>query len=112
MSFPYVHSLLLVLRQEKKEYEETIHKIVTDIKFDMLKKEGVIVSQCERLCILRAIISESFQYNKLDSVKRPITYETISALTKDYLLNSLWLPMLFFVIVYLAIYFTVLVTLK
>lgn len=42
----------------------------------MLKNEGSIVSQRERLHILRSILLQTFQYYKLDSTKRPQTRKT------------------------------------
>lgn len=50
----------------------------------MLKNEGSIVSQRERLHILRSILLQTFQYYKLDSTK----YHKHVKLN---LFNSLWL---------------------
>ena len=66
-------------------------KIVKEIKYDMLQKEGTIVSQCQRLRLLRSMLLQSFQHDKLDSSKRLLTSKTNFLSTKNYLLNSLWL---------------------
>ena len=57
----------------------------------MLQKEGTIVSQCQRLRLLRSMLLQLFQHDKLDSSKRPLTHKTNFVSTKNYLLNSLWL---------------------
>ena len=74
--FSHGYPLLLSLQQEKNEFKEKINnEIVKVIKFDMLKEKCAIISECERLQILRSILLQSSQYYKLDSSKRTFAHK-------------------------------------
>ena len=57
-TLPYGHFLLAELREKKKQYKE-IHKKINKIKYDLLRDESKAYSKCERIRILRSILSQS-----------------------------------------------------
>ena len=63
-SFPYGHPLLELLREKKKTFKE-IQKHIHENKFDFLKDESAVIGKCERIHILRSILSQPFTYFKL-----------------------------------------------
>ena len=54
-----------------------------------MRDEHKACSKCERLRVLRSILSQSPTYYKIDSNKRP-NCKNISQSTKEYILSGMW----------------------
>ena len=66
-----------------------MHKNIQEIKYNLLKDECKASSKCERIRILRSILSQPPTYYKIDSTKRP-NNKHIFHPTKAYILNGCW----------------------
>ena len=94
VSFSYGHPLLTTFRKYKKEIKDTMHRVIKDRKFRMLKIEAKVASSCERVRILRSILLQRFTYYKLDLNKRlPLRQSGKSDFinTKNYIHNFQWM---------------------
>ena len=87
-SLPYCHFLLSELRDKKKQYKE-IHQVIINIKDDLIREESKISAKCERLQVLKSILSQPPTNYKIDSIKRPNCVNIIKS-TKEYILSGMW----------------------
>ena len=60
VSFPYGHPKLTDIQKEKNKFKEKFKKNIKQLKFDTLKNEAKAVSGCERMRILRSILSQAY----------------------------------------------------
>ena len=88
ISLHYGHFLLAEIREEKKQYKK-IDKEIMQIKDKLMREEHKACPKCERLRVLRSILSQSPTYYKIDSNKRP-NCKNISQSTKEYILSGMW----------------------
>ena len=86
-SLPYGHFLLAEL-DEKKNYEK-IQNVLFKIKDELIRDECKAIKTCERIRVLRTILSQAGTYYKLDSTKRP-NIPNLSKCTKDYIISGIW----------------------
>ena len=52
VSFLHGYPLLKYIRKYKNEIKDQVHRVIKDMKFEMLKTEAKAASSCERLRIL------------------------------------------------------------
>ena len=70
-----------MIRDKKKKYKH-IHCEVKQIKHGLLQEEKKAANRCERICILRSILNQTFTFLKLDSSKRPASVKSLIHSTK------------------------------
>ena len=87
-SLPYGHFLLAELNEKKKKYKK-IPNVLFKIKDDLIREECKAIKKCERVSVLRSILSQAGTYYKLHSTKRP-DIPNLSKSTKDYILSGIW----------------------
>ena len=87
-SLPYGHFLMSEMREKKKQYK-SIQNVIMKIKDDLIREESKIFSKCERLRVLKSVLSQPPTYYKIDSIKRPNVKNIIKS-TTEYILSGIW----------------------
>ena len=87
-SLPYGHFLLAEISEHKKQYKKR-HKDIMKIKDYFMREEHKACSKCERIRILRSILSQAPNYYKIDSNKRPKCKDVFKT-RKEYILSGMW----------------------
>ena len=76
------------MREKKKQYKR-IQNVIMKIKDDLIREESKIFSKCERLRVLKSVLSQLLTYYKTESHKRPSIKNIIKS-TKEYILSGIW----------------------
>ena len=88
VSLPYRRFLLTSIRENQKKYKR-IHKKVMPIKDTLMREEFKACAKCERIRILRSVLSQRPTYYKVDSTKRSVI-RNISDSTRANILGGMW----------------------
>ena len=59
------------------------------IKDDFIREKSKIFAKCERLRVLKSVLSQPPTYYKIESNKRPNIKNIIKS-TKEYILSGIW----------------------
>ena len=65
-SLPYGHFLMSVMRKKKKQYKR-IQNVIMKIKDDLIREESKTFSKCEKLRVLKSVLSQLPTYYKIES---------------------------------------------
>ena len=57
-SLPFGHFLFEEAIHEKKNLYKSVHQIIPEKKYDILKPEALNICQCKKLPVLRSILAE------------------------------------------------------